>query len=103
MRDVQLIAISADAPFHNRPAPGQGLESRSGSKAGMSNTLPLVWAASGVHQIADPFRRPPHRAALGQVRMWTLQKSKAVTKLPLRTQAQAMAFDRRPSSHGSPA
>ena len=68
MRDVQLIAISADAPFHNRPAPGQGLESRSGSKAGMSNTLPLVWAASGVPQIADPFRRPRTGAALDQVR-----------------------------------
>src|SRR6516225_4699630 len=34
--------------------------------------------------------------------MWTLQKSKAVIKLPLRTQAQGMAFDRRPSSYGSP-
>jgi hypothetical protein len=39
-----------------------------GSKAGMSNTLPLVAAAAGVPQTADPLRLPAATVVTGHLR-----------------------------------
>jgi hypothetical protein len=69
------------------------------AKAGMSNTLPLVAAAAGVPQTADPLRLPAATAVTGHKLSCGLYKSRAILKRPVAPRCAAHSnYARHPRS-----